>query len=76
MLSGTGTVMNVTLKQLVGSSVVTLCGRFEILSLSDLKKTKPWSFGSQKKKKKKKNQTSELKIDLTNLDFFFKFFNF
>ena len=54
VLSGTGTVMNVTLKQLVGSSVVTLCGRFEILSLSDLKKTKPWSFGSQKKKKKKK----------------------
>lgn len=34
MLSGTGTVVNVTLKQPAGSSVVTLHGRFEILSLS------------------------------------------
>ena len=34
VLSGTGTVVNVTLKQPAGSSVVTLHGRFEILSLS------------------------------------------
>ena len=82
VLSGTGTVVNVTMKQPAGSSVVTLHGRFEILSLSDLKKTKPLSFGSQNKKKKKKKQankqtnkqTPRLEIDLTNPDFFF--FNF
>ena len=34
VLSGTGTVVNVTMKQPAGSSVVTLHGRFEILSLS------------------------------------------
>ncbi|XP_030937047.1 AT-hook motif nuclear-localized protein 29-like, partial [Quercus lobata] len=55
VLSGTGTVVNVTWKQPAGSSVVTLHGRFEILSLSDLKKTKPLSFGSTKKKKNKTN---------------------
>ncbi|GKV33359.1 hypothetical protein SLEP1_g41879 [Rubroshorea leprosula] len=34
VLSGSGTVINVTLKQPAGASVVTLHGRFEILSLT------------------------------------------